>query len=277
MNCPTTFRRQSPPVPPKQQRQEQLIANNILKTQLRDQQATMKSLSECSKVCTIVKPSCPDELLLLLATPQDERVLSKALCVLRKSIEVFTVTEVDIKARALMRRKPIHIGQVGLGCVHCRMHNEAERGSFYPHSIQRITAVVAHLRNGHFKTCPYLPHDLKEHVGRLEPKTPRDVGRYFRKAARELGMFESGDEMRIDLARAGLVDAVEMRETEKEVRQNMHPPPPQSSSPPPPPKQQQRQEQRVILGKNIATQLCDQQQAIASLSGCSKVCTVVPL
>ena len=114
-------------------------------------------------------------LTLLLAMPDDGTCLNEQLCLVRANIEVFTSTEADISAPAPGRKKTIHVGQVGLRCIHCshgitsssssssspNNERKAKRAVSYPANIQRIYRSVLDMKLDHFKLCPHVPMELK--------------------------------------------------------------------------------------------------------------------
>ena len=178
---------------------------------LYEQQKIMRSLTLRSEIRTIGNPTNPNlELILLLGMPNDMNCLSESLCIVRNNIEVFTATELDVRAPAPGRKKPVQFGQVGLRCVYCRLLPSKERkkrACAFPASVKRIYRSVIDMKLDHFKVCPCVPPGLKAKLCELQEASKRSTGvtvQYFDHAAKLMGMVDVKDGVAIDLKRVGL-------------------------------------------------------------------------
>ena len=107
----------------------------------------------------------------LLAQPSDVDYLSPIHCLIRRNIEVFVATEQNIAEPAPGRKKKIHVGHVGLRCIHCGVqppNQRAKRAVVFPSSIGRIYSQVSDMKADHFELCRYTPNSLKEELKRLK-------------------------------------------------------------------------------------------------------------
>ena len=134
---------------------------------------------------------------MLLAQSDDRISLSETLCIVRENIEVFTATEDDVKAPAPGRKRPVSLHQVGLRCYHCRFANlqndRVKRAVCFPSSIKRIYRTVIDMKLDHFKSCRYVPLELKRKLEELKATNARSTGttmQYFVAAAKKLGMAD---------------------------------------------------------------------------------------
>jgi len=107
----------------------------------------------------------------LLAQSSDVDYLSPIHCLIRRNIEVFVATEQNIAEPAPGRKKKIHVGHVGLRCIHCGVqppNHRAKRAVVFPSSIGRIYSQVSDMKADHFELCRYTPNSLKEELQRLK-------------------------------------------------------------------------------------------------------------
>ena len=154
----------------------------------------------------------PDGVLLLAM--QDDRVsLSETLSIVRENVEVFCATEADVKAPAPGRKRPVSIGQIGLRCIHCRHvaspGDRVKRAICYPSSIKRIYRTVIDMKLDHFKSCRFVPADLKEKLDELKATNGRSTGTtmaYFVNSAKKMGMVDGATGVIYDPAKAGEVN-----------------------------------------------------------------------
>jgi len=135
--------------------------------------------------------------ILLLALPEDKVSLSETLCIVRENIEVFLATEVEVKAPAPGRKRPVLVGQVGLRCIHCRsatlQYDKVKRAVCFPSSLKRIYRTVIDMKLDHFKACKYVPDSLKDRLEELKNGNARSTGttmQYFVQAAQKMGMVD---------------------------------------------------------------------------------------
>jgi len=133
----------------------------------------------------------------LLFLPIDEMNVSPFQCLLRKQIEVFVADE-ELAARTTRgRKKPIHPGQVGIRCRHCRglPLGSAQQGAMYfPSSLVSMYQTGQKMSNVHFfsdKPCHRIP---KEIVSEGMAASRAGVGggkRYWEEAGAMLGLVDT--------------------------------------------------------------------------------------
>ncbi len=100
----------------------------------------------------------------LLAREEDESVLSPLHSFIRKQIEVFTATSVELRQPAPGRKQPIKLHQVGLRCIHCKNNSSGrrvKRAVCYPTNVGRIYHSVSDMKFDHFSSCMDLPDDIR--------------------------------------------------------------------------------------------------------------------
>jgi hypothetical protein len=141
---------------------------------------------------------------ILLAMPDDRISLSETLCVVRENVEVFVANDMDVRAPAPGRKRPVLEGQVGLRCIHCRhathQSDKVKRAVCFPSSIKRIYRTVIDMKLDHFKACKFVPYDLKCKLEELKQSNARSTGttmQYFVSAAMKMGMIDGGNGIRI--------------------------------------------------------------------------------
>lgn len=111
----------------------------------------------------------------LLSAPSDRTYLSALHCFVRRQIEVFVATAEDTSAPSPGRKSPIHIGQVGLRCVHCHSAGNGadkdkkrlKRAIAYPSCVNRVYNAVSDMKHDHLSVCPHLPIGVREEFERL--------------------------------------------------------------------------------------------------------------
>lgn len=143
--------------------------------------------------------------ILLLSLPEDRISLSETLCTVRENIEVFAATEADVKAPAPGRKRPVVEGQVGLRCIHCRaaLHqsDKVKRAVCFPSSIKRIYRTVIDMKLDHFKSCKFVPMELKMKLEELKATNARSTGttmQYFLSASKRMGMIDTAQGIRLE-------------------------------------------------------------------------------
>ena len=126
------------------------------------------SSSACSKIGT--NPP------VLLAQPRDESVLNPIHCFVRRHIEVFEATEVEIQLPAPGRKNPIRPKQIGLRCIHCKTlspRDRVKRAVCYPTSVGRVYNSVSDMKFDHFSTCKGLSVQDRQEFERLKEETKK--------------------------------------------------------------------------------------------------------
>lgn len=147
----------------------------------------------------------------LLAQPNDEDVLSPLHVFIRKQIEVFRATEIEIAQPAPGRKIPIQLDQVGLRCIHCRHlppRERVKRGVCYPSCVGRVYNSVSDMKFDHFNNCACLPEDVRARLNELKEqdksskksgnknKSSKPTGKfsstahYYHDSARQMGMTD---------------------------------------------------------------------------------------
>ena len=133
-----------------------------------------------------------------LALEEDKDWLTPLHCFVRRHcVEVFTATEIDIKAPSKGKRKPIQIGQVGIRCPHCVCGSDPdarERGSVYfPTSISSIYNATMNLLQRHIHSCPRVPKEIMEKYNDLKRDDARSgtSKKYWVESARSIGFVDT--------------------------------------------------------------------------------------
>lgn len=134
---------------------------------------------------------------LLLADPNDGLCLSPTLCLLRSLIEVFPASPSDVEAR---RRKgglkePLAVGRIGLRCIHCAYVPDSDRSIgavTYPKNLSLIHQAVRNFQRYHFKTCAYIPQQVKAAFDQLPKRqhAAKNSDKFWVRSAEEKGMMD---------------------------------------------------------------------------------------
>jgi hypothetical protein len=158
-----------------------------------------------------------------LCLPGEEKFLPELQLVIRSNLEIFSATEVDVKAPQPGRRTRTIRGKVGVRCRHCAKairENPAlpwPPGSVsYPLNIVGLYPTCTQKPQLHFQTCPHMPEEDKAQLHRLmfdrvrqrKAITPSGSERsmstvlYYTIAAKMIGIVDVPDGMRFgrDLA-----------------------------------------------------------------------------
>eukprot|EP00934_Nitzschia_sp_Nitz4_P007483 Nitzschia sp. Nitz4//scaffold43_size134323//49665//51521//NITZ4_003296-RA/size134323-processed-gene-0.44-mRNA-1//-1//CDS//3329551939//7473//frame0 len=147
----------------------------------------------------------PSSNLVLLAQSQDESTLSPLHAFVRKQIEVFMASPVELQQPAPGRKQPIKLHQVGLRCIHCRhqpSRQRVKRAVCYPTSVGRVYHSVSDMKFDHFSNCKDMPADVRavfdtlknEGKRNTEKKSPKSTStstaQYYHDAACRMGMID---------------------------------------------------------------------------------------
>lgn len=165
-------------------------------------------LSHCSddtvQLRSKIQPHAPIK---LLACEDDEAVLSPLHAFIRKQIEVFTATSIELRQPAPGRKQPIKLHQVGLRCIHCKNNpsgRRVKRAVCYPTNVGRIYHSVSDMKFDHFSNCVDLPAGIRAQFENLkadgnkriiDQKTGKkgaasSTAQYYHDSAVKMGMFD---------------------------------------------------------------------------------------
>lgn len=142
-----------------------------------------------------------------LAMPSDKDWLTPLHCFVRgHCVEVFTATEADVATPSKGKRKPIHVGQIGIRCPHCRLYDSSngankarERGSvYYPTTISSIYNATMNLLQRHLHNCPAVPDEIMRRYETLKADDARSgtSKRYWMESALSLGLVDTPNGIR---------------------------------------------------------------------------------
>ena len=139
----------------------------------------------------------------LLAMEDDHNHVNALHCFVRQNIEVFTASIEDINIPAPGRKSRIHLGQVGVRCIHCQKipsKERVKRAVCYPSSVNRVYHSVSDMKFDHFTACKSIPSHLKEKFLQLKDihkrrssqtqLLPSSTAQYYCDSARAIGMVD---------------------------------------------------------------------------------------
>ena len=92
----------------------------------------------------------------LLALPEDKSHLTALHCFVRlKSVYIFCAEAHEVNIPRKGRKKPLTLGQIGIGCFYCKGSATKLKGcSYYPSSISGIYNATMIIQQRHFPVCP---------------------------------------------------------------------------------------------------------------------------
>ena len=129
--------------------------------------------------CTPKYPKSKEKLLSLWV-PDDKDWLTPRQIALRKSIEVFEVTERDTSGDESIPNP----GHIGLRCAHCS-NNGINVKVCFPHSINTIFDIAQKFGDHLINECKYIPQNLTESLRKEDSKaSSKDDKRYYNLSAR---------------------------------------------------------------------------------------------
>jgi hypothetical protein len=138
-----------------------------------------------------------------LAMAPDKDWLTPLHCFVRRHcVEVFTATDEDVATPSKGKRKPIHVGQVGIRCPHCHTEDalkSRERGSiYYPTSIASIYNATMNLLQRHLHNCTAVPQDIMRRYETLKADDARSgtSKKYWVESALSLGLVDTATGIR---------------------------------------------------------------------------------
>jgi hypothetical protein len=134
--------------------------------------------------------------------------LSEFQCLIRKGIELFEASHVEVASTAKGRNRKLVLGQVGIQCMYCHYLPPKERvrgAMYYPQKLPGIYQAAQILANTHLmQSCPCVPAAVKEQLHQLKnSKTSGFVNagkEYWGITARALGVYEAHDGLRFERA-----------------------------------------------------------------------------
>lgn len=185
---------------------EQRCKMNFAMIQKDQEQISPNSLAPSVVKSTVSSSSSPshDEAKLLLCMPTDKQSLSDRQCYVRsKFVEIFEATEADVSTRHSRGAQKLHVGQIGIRCIHCshlETRKRAERATCFPSSISRIYQTVADMQRFHFEVCTGIPESMKNIYRNLKTTRPRGQGSpqsYWIKSAKDLGLVDTNEGIRL--------------------------------------------------------------------------------
>ena len=138
-----------------------------------------------------------------LAMACDKDWLTPLHCFVRRHcVQVFTATQTDVATPSKGKRKPIHVGQVGIRCPHCHHDEEAkarERGSvYYPTTIASIYNATMNLLQRHLHNCASVPEEIMRRYETLKADDARSgtSKKYWVESALSLGLVDTPNGIR---------------------------------------------------------------------------------
>lgn len=155
---------------------------------------------------SLIKPRTASAGSILLASPRDAANLNPLHCFVRRNVEVFAADETDVATPAPGRKQRIHIGQVGIRCIHCARlspKDRVKRSVCYPPSVGGIYHAVSNMKFDHFAICRGLPPKERLEFSALRSSVGRNTGQngpkvssnstaqYYRDSAVQLGLIDT--------------------------------------------------------------------------------------
>jgi len=132
---------------------------------------------------------------LLLYTAEDERHLTDLHCFVRKRcVFLFAASQQDVDVPRKGRKKALTLGQVGIGCLHCKDSESKLKGStYFPTSITGIYNATMIINQRHFPVCPHVDKETFATYNQLKGLTARSAStkEYWIEAAAKLGLVDT--------------------------------------------------------------------------------------
>jgi hypothetical protein len=133
----------------------------------------------------------------------DEENLSEYQCLIRRHMELFEATTIDVCSNAQGRHKIITLGQIGIRCRHCSdlLPRSRLRGStYYPSSLHGLYQAAQNMATIHFGNfCHIIPDPLRlefqKSRGRMKSKI-RGGRDYWANCLRIIGITEVDGQLR---------------------------------------------------------------------------------
>eukprot|EP00956_Cyclotella_meneghiniana_P009879 scaffold13658_cov75-Cyclotella_meneghiniana.AAC.3 len=131
----------------------------------------------------------------LLALPEDRSHLTALHCFIRSDcVYIFCAEahEVDVPRKG--RKKPLTLGQIGIGCIYCRGSTSKLKGcSYFPSSVSGIYNATMIIQQRHFPVCPSVTKEVYLKYNKLKGLTARSAStkQYWISSAKKLGMVDT--------------------------------------------------------------------------------------
>jgi hypothetical protein len=121
---------------------------------------------------------------LCLYTDSDTYCLSQYQCLLRKQLELFQASEIDVQSNAQGRNRPVTLGQVGIRCRHCSTWPPTVRArgsTYYPAKLERLYQAAQNMATSHLhKMCHLVPENVREELNKMKTqKSPAGSGKRY--------------------------------------------------------------------------------------------------
>lgn len=133
---------------------------------------------------------------IMLAIPDDKEWLSDMDCFIRKQLEVFCANQEDVATAQSDRKYPVHVGQVGIRCIHCSMATGGTaqgQAVAYPFAISGIYESVREFQRLHLDSCENLPAETKHKLTDFQGSSSLSsvLRKYYVLAAKGLGLHDT--------------------------------------------------------------------------------------
>ena len=134
----------------------------------------------------------------LLSISNDKEWISDMDCYIRKQLEFFCATEVDVDTALEHDKSSIVVGQVGIRCLHCAMACKGDEGCSgmavsYPSQLNSIHEAVREFQRLHLDSCVHIPDAVKDKVSSFKGASSLSsvLRKYYVLAAKALGLFDT--------------------------------------------------------------------------------------
>lgn len=151
--------------------------------------------------------SGPDDKI-MLATVKDSEHLNSLHCFVRRHIEVFAADDRDVSSPSPGRKQRVHLGQVGIRCIHCvklPLKDRVKRSVCYPPSLGGLYHAVSNMKFDHFGNCRGLPASARDEFAALRATVGRksvnsssrsssnanSTAQYYHDSALQLGLVDT--------------------------------------------------------------------------------------
>jgi hypothetical protein len=136
---------------------------------------------------------------IVLYVEDDAQVLTDYQCFLRKQLELFEASPVDVRSSSQGRNTPIILGQVGLRCRHCAdlpLVARTKGAVYYSHTIDGIYQIAQNMSKVHLcQRCYRIPADIQRKLVALKRDAPRAAGgkHYWARVLDSMGVYQDGN------------------------------------------------------------------------------------
>lgn len=125
----------------------------------------------------------------------DAESLSEYQCLIRKQVEFFSATYLDIEMTVQGRNRKIHAGQVGVRCRHCAdipIKKRARGAVYYPSKLSCVYQAAQNMASVHLvKHCTRVPESIRAELMKKDRKSSAGSGKdYWAVGARSVGIIE---------------------------------------------------------------------------------------